>query len=64
MIRLEVEPYCHNCPGFEADVKRPEKLYYETGFVEMTDTVVHCAFRKRCSVMMQYLEKQKEQDKV
>lgn len=60
MIRLEVEPYCHNCPGFEADVKRPDKIYGAGDVIELGDTIVRCVFRKRCSVMMQYLEKQKD----
>lgn len=61
MIKLEVAEYCQNCPSFEADVAKPERLY--AGGEELCtfgDTVVRCEYRRRCAGIKRYLEKQLE----
>lgn len=63
MIRLEVQPYCQDCVGFEADVKKPEKIYGEDDIITMGDTVVRCTRRNTCESIKRYLEKHLEEDK-
>lgn len=67
MIRLDVEPYCHECLGFCPDVEAPEKVDFvgEGGTVEyyLTDTIVRCKYRGRCQAIKRYLEKQQEKSK-
>ena len=58
MIRLDVQPYCHYCPDFTADVEPPSKIYGADGeFCDHTDTIVRCKYRNRCSAVCRYLEK-------
>lgn len=68
MIKLEVEPYCHECPDFDPDLQRPEQEvinYREPGskrlisYVRISDTIVRCKNRIRCQKIQEYLEKQK-----
>ena len=47
MIRLEIEPYCHDCPEFKADVEKYEKF---------GDTVIRCENRNVCGRIKAYLE--------
>ena len=58
MIRLEVDDYCHSCLDFEADVVKPERVNKALGISLYTDTVVTCAYRKRCAAIKRYLEQQ------
>lgn len=54
MINLIVENYCHNCPGFEPDVKKYE---YESGSGdEINTTDIYCKHKVRCTFMVMYLE--------
>lgn len=57
MIVLEVQDYCHDCPSFEADVQRPEKLLTNTNEVIVGNTVVRCEYRNRCERLKRYLER-------
>ena len=57
MIVLEVQDYCHDCPSFEADVQRPEKIFADNDMVMMTNTVVRCEYRNRCERLKRYLER-------
>lgn len=59
MIRLEVEDYCQECRDFTADVTPPRKGYSDWGGdCIMTDTVIRCEKRYRCSNIRAYLERQ------
>lgn len=57
MIRLEVQPYCHQCRYFEADVERPAVFHTHEGEYIRGDTVIRCARQKHCKHLIQYLEK-------
>lgn len=55
MIKLEVEPYCDNCDGFEPIVerlRRPGELYI----------VIKCKYQSRCNVVYCHLKKQIESE--
>lgn len=56
MIKLLVEDYCHECRGFEADVKRTTALCSDG--TRYNETTIKCANHKRCEDMKRYLEKQ------
>lgn len=57
MIRLEIEPYCHDCPEFKADVEEPENYYADFRFYEkFGDTVIRCENRNVCGRIKAYLE--------
>ena len=51
MIKLEVESYCHECPGFEATVE--ETLIP----IACPDYYIHCAHRDKCDMIKRYLER-------
>lgn len=58
MIKLDVENYCENCPEFKADVRKtyPIETCIEGIFkVIPGDTIVQCANRSRCAVIVDYL---------
>lgn len=67
MIELKVEPYCHDCPDFEADVsKRHERVegafdqrIMDYPVKEIYCTIVRCAHANRCRAIKRYLEKPK-----
>lgn len=65
MIRLEVEEYCHNCLDFDADVTAPQRVRM-TDDVEFvfSDTIVRCAYRKRCAGIRRYLEQKIKEEPV
>lgn len=50
MIRLEIEPYCHACPKFEAYV---DKMYIIDNEI---DTKITCEFAATCRSMMDFLK--------
>lgn len=60
MIRIEVEPYCNDCPAFEPDVEQPQRCFADDILFYQTDTVVRCKKRKHCARLVQYLRKQNE----
>lgn len=59
MIKLDVDPYCHECEKFEASVIGPEKTVLHgvspdgtrEKIVELSDTVIQCTYRARCRAM-------------
>lgn len=64
MIRLEVEDYCQECRDFTADVIPPRKEFPDWGGdCVMTDTIIHCEYRHRCSKIRHYLERQMRGEK-
>ena len=58
MIRVEVEDYCQSCLDFAADVTSGQKTYSEDLTCSVTDTVIHCKYRRRCAAIKRYLESQ------
>jgi hypothetical protein len=52
-IELRVEPYCQDCPEFEA---KPVKLTFTNG---SSRTNIFCVHEWRCKAILRYL-KQKE----
>lgn len=58
MIRIDVEEYCHQCQDFHPDVIPASKVTIGNDEVILTDTLVKCEFRKRCSSMMRFLTNQ------
>ena len=61
MIKLALMPYCADCPYFEADVEKPERVQKfvveEDEFVERNcgDTYVRCKNRGICEKIRRYL---------
>lgn len=62
MITLDVEEYCHSCLDFSPDVTKPERVLQD-GELVMSDTIVRCKYRKRCSGMIRYLEQHTKGEK-
>lgn len=60
-IRLEVEEYCHECLDFEADVISPQRVRNGNGELTMSDTIVQCKHRKRCTNIKRYLERREKE---
>lgn len=59
MIRVDVEDYCHQCLDFHPDVIPPVKNWSLDGDERtIGDTIIKCEYRRRCSGIMRYLEKQ------
>ena len=47
MIELKVEPYCQDCPEFEA--KSIRQIFQYFGDINVkANTVIYCAHRDRC----------------
>ena len=57
MIELDVEKYCENCPGFEADVER-DHIEDGIGDEGYHITTITCKSKRRCAAMMRYLRKE------
>lgn len=55
-IKLQVEPYCSNCPNFAVEVEKTalngfdDVLYHET--------TIKCRNAAQCQRMMEFLKKQ------
>lgn len=58
MIRVDVQPYCDNCLGFEPSIERPQKYFADNQAVAQTDTIIHCKYKTRCEAMVQWLRRQ------
>lgn len=59
MIKLEVENYCHDCVGFEADVENGAEYYaMGTKIVLRTDTIIRCEHRHRCEGIYKQLKEE------
>ena len=55
MIQLQVEPYCHQCPDFCSEVMKTDPVYLGDTKLTLSDTIVKCAYRKRCAGIYRYL---------
>ena len=59
MIRLVVADYCQECLDFTPNVISPHKERTNGGAdYHMTDTIIECKNRNRCSAIKRYLEQQ------
>ena len=56
MIELLVEPYCHDCPEFEAKVAHKNIPLTNTNRV-LVKHIVHCEHYVKCDKMYKYLKK-------
>ena len=62
MIKLALMPYCDDCPYFEVDVEKPEKIqrfvFGSDEIVEMNrgDTYIQCKNREICKKIKLYLD--------
>lgn len=62
MIRIDVEEYCQSCLDFSPDIVKPIRDINDN---TLTDTVIRCEHRKRCSGIARYLsQKLKEESEV
>lgn len=57
MIRLEVQPYCQDCLGFESSVTSPMRIPGVDDPTALTDTIIQCKWAKRCANIQKYLER-------
>lgn len=63
MIKLVVDPFCHDCLEFEADIQRPDEIVFRgtdpsgeiVELVRDGDTIILCEYRKRCRKLVEYL---------
>lgn len=65
MIKLDVEPYCHDCPAFSPVKQSITTSSYENfncEVVQETTTYIRCEDWKRCKAIERYLRKQLEPD--
>ena len=64
MIKLELDPWCHEgCRAFAADVEGPTTLYLDSCPAYTTDTIIRCEHRGTCKGIKRYLEKQQKNTK-
>lgn len=65
-ICLDIRPYCDECFDFEPDVVKPERVFTNNDVYMVTNTIVRCKYRNRCSTIKRYLERgqKSEGDKV
>lgn len=57
MITLDVESYCNNCPGFEADVYIT-CLHSPYNDEQMYNTFIRCGNRNKCKTIYDYLKEE------
>lgn len=66
MITLKVADYCHDCPGFEAEVDKDYRTLHSfdlTGReITFRETTVTCKYRGRCEAIHNYIQKQFEKE--
>ena len=63
MIRLDVQPYCHECDAFEP-VKVDGGKAYEYETIVVIDCFIRCRYAKRCAALVRYLERQTKQEEL
>ena len=61
MITLNIQKYCHECPDFEADVRKQDTADFHIGHV-WHDTLISCAHRNRCYEIKKYLENKENEN--
>ena len=55
-IKLNVEPYCQNCPNFEVEVEKTALNGF--GNTLLHETTIKCRNAAQCQRMMEFLKKQ------
>lgn len=60
MINLIIEEYCHECPDFEAEVRKGAKASMVDGHVAHC-TNIFCVHRLKCDRIARYLAKRMEE---
>lgn len=61
MIKLDVEPYCHDCPAFspvKQSITTSSYKNFNFDLVQETTTYIRCEDWKRCKAIERYLRKQ------
>lgn len=56
MFYLDIQPYCENCPAFEADVHKAKAESFDGKVI--VSTTVSCERKKTCEGIKRYLEKE------
>lgn len=62
MIKLDIQPYCRNCPDFEAKTDHECLEFSGMGFNKTAYEhryVITCRNKKRCEEMVTYLRQQR-----
>lgn len=54
MIKLDVEPYCHDCPVFEAEQNKIE-FYSDSCLGNAGDCIISCEHKNICNRINEYL---------
>ena len=61
-IRLDVKPYCADCPNFEPNADKDISTLTGVGddieTINVTCTTISCAYKDECALKIRYLEKQ------
>ena len=63
MIKLELEPYCQNCPNFEPDTEILTIQDYDSDPIRY-DTFIKCENANKCKNMMRYLQNEVKKNDV
>ena len=67
-IRLDVKPYCADCPNFEVDIDKDISTLTGVGddmeTINVTCTTISCAYKDECALKIRYLEKQVKNKKI
>ena len=61
-MRLLVEPYCEDCPNFEADVEQTT-FYSNLGGCKKCETTIMCVRRSSCACIAEYIESKSKKQK-
>ena len=61
-IRLDVKPYCVDCPNFEVDINKDISTLTGAGdgieTINVAYTTISCAYKDECALKIRYLEEQ------
>lgn len=59
-IRLDIKPYCVDCPHFEVDVDKDISTLtgHDIENINVGYTTISCAYKDECALKMRYLENQ------
>lgn len=67
-IRLDVKPYCVDCPHFEVDIDKDISELTGVGddieTINVAYTTISCVYKDECALKMRYLEKQIKNKKI
>ena len=60
MIKLDVAPYCHECPGFSPVGETETTVDLFGRNILTTDIIVKCKNHEQCSIIHKYLKEKKD----